>query len=260
MLVIIQMVEVARPMEGLGKARPAPFLRKTCEMVSDPDTDRVVSWGSSWDSFVVGDEHEFSKQVLPRYFKHSNFSSFIRQLNTYVVLFCDVVQSVILLGHPATFLVPMDNPRAKEARIQGTSLTSFAQGFRKINSDRWEFANEGFQGRKKHLLKNIKRRRKFGNHTKPGSSTVTSDYPNAGKEAELETLKKDQEVVKAEILKLIEEREKLQHEINQVAERIRYAVCRHRQMFLFLAKAAKSPKESRRKRELDVSFLRNMHS
>ncbi|XP_010051447.2 heat stress transcription factor A-2-like [Eucalyptus grandis] len=165
--------EVARPMQGLGEARPAPFLRKTYEMVSDPSTDPVVSWSLSRGSFVVWDPHEFSKQVLPRYFKHSNFSSFIRQLNTY--------------------------------------------GFRKIDMDRWEFANQGFQEGKKHLLKNIRRRCKLSDHMKTSSSTVASDYPEAGKEAELEMLKKDQEGLKAEILKLREEWEHLQHEINQVA-------------------------------------------
>ncbi|KAF8036255.1 hypothetical protein BT93_C2080 [Corymbia citriodora subsp. variegata] len=205
---------VARPMQGLGEAGPPPFLRKTYKMVSDPSTDPVVSWSSSRESFVVWDQHEFSKQVLPRYFKHSNFSSFIRQLNTY--------------------------------------------GFRKIDTDQWEFANTGFREGKKHLLKNIRRRRKLSDHVKASSSTVTLDYPKAGKEAELEMLKKDQEALKAEILKLREERESSQHEINQVTERIHHAECRCQQMFHFLSKAAKSPNfihiihERRQKRELEA--------
>ncbi|KAI3410665.1 HSF_DOMAIN domain-containing protein [Psidium guajava] len=105
------------------------------------------------------------------------------------------------------------------------------QGFRKFDSDRWEFANEGFQEGKKHLLKNIKRRGKFSDHRKrkPSSRNVAPDFLKGGREAERETLKKNQETVKSEILKLREEREDLRHEINQVAERIHYAKCRHRQ-------------------------------
>uniref|UniRef100_A0A0D9YAQ5 HSF-type DNA-binding domain-containing protein n=1 Tax=Oryza glumipatula TaxID=40148 RepID=A0A0D9YAQ5_9ORYZ len=74
-----------RPMEGLGEAGPAPFVAKTYEMVADAATDAVVSWGpgGSGASFVVWDPHALAAAVLPRFFKHANFSSFVRQLNTY---------------------------------------------------------------------------------------------------------------------------------------------------------------------------------
>ncbi|KAI3694974.1 hypothetical protein L1987_77960 [Smallanthus sonchifolius] len=59
-------------------------------MVEDPATDSVatdsvVSWSRGRNSFVVWDSHKFSTTLLPMYFKHSNFSSFIRQLNTCIM-------------------------------------------------------------------------------------------------------------------------------------------------------------------------------
>ena len=50
-------------------------------MVNSPNVD-LVSW-SNGDSFVIVDVEKFSRTVLPKYFKHSKFSSFVRQLNFY---------------------------------------------------------------------------------------------------------------------------------------------------------------------------------
>ncbi|XP_022869962.1 heat stress transcription factor A-5-like [Olea europaea var. sylvestris] len=66
-----------------GGGGPAPFLLKTYEMVDDSTTDDIVSWSGSTKSFVVWNPPEFARLLLPSYFKHNNFSSFIRQLNTY---------------------------------------------------------------------------------------------------------------------------------------------------------------------------------
>ena len=43
----------------------------------------IASWSSGGDSFVIKDVEAFSSEILPLYFKHSKFPSFVRQLNFY---------------------------------------------------------------------------------------------------------------------------------------------------------------------------------
>ncbi|KAM2019752.1 hypothetical protein ACFX1T_022511 [Malus domestica] len=62
---------------------PPPFLNKTYDMVDDPDSNRVVSWSREGGNFVVWDPYILVMSLLPKYFKHNNFSSFVRQLNTF---------------------------------------------------------------------------------------------------------------------------------------------------------------------------------
>lgn len=66
-----------------GRGIP-PFLTKVYEMVNDPKTDEIISWSSGGTCFTVWDHHIFAKEILPKHFRHDNFSSFIYQLNNYV--------------------------------------------------------------------------------------------------------------------------------------------------------------------------------
>ncbi|KAK4734489.1 hypothetical protein R3W88_008750 [Solanum pinnatisectum] len=62
---------------------PTPFLTKTYQLVEDQSIDDVISWNEDGSTFIVWNPTEFAKDLLPKYFKHNNFSSFVRQLNTY---------------------------------------------------------------------------------------------------------------------------------------------------------------------------------
>lgn len=75
---------VPQPLESLQGNPIPPFLSKTYDLVDDPSMDPIISWGPTGESFVVWDPMEFARLILPRNFKHNNFSSFVRQLNTYV--------------------------------------------------------------------------------------------------------------------------------------------------------------------------------
>ncbi|ESQ45322.1 hypothetical protein EUTSA_v10011051mg [Eutrema salsugineum] len=173
-----------RPIEGLNEIGPPPFLIKTFEIVEDPNTDHIVSWNRGGTSFVVWDLHSFSTVLLPRHFKHSNFSSFIRQLNTY--------------------------------------------GFKKIEAERWEFANEGFLVGQRQLLKSIKRRATFS------SSSPSIHDPCI-------ELRREKQLLLMELVSLRQQHQTTRNYIKAMEQRIEGAERKQRQMMSFLARAMQSP-------------------
>jgi len=58
------------------------FLRKTYHMIDSCD-ETIGSWATDGETFVIKDPDRFAKEVIPQFFKHNNFSSFVRQLNFY---------------------------------------------------------------------------------------------------------------------------------------------------------------------------------
>ncbi|KAK2856599.1 hypothetical protein Q5P01_005334 [Channa striata] len=59
------------------------FLTKLWTLVEDGDTNEFICWSQEGNSFLVLDEQRFAKEILPKFFKHNNMASFIRQLNMY---------------------------------------------------------------------------------------------------------------------------------------------------------------------------------
>ncbi|XP_061560212.1 heat shock factor protein 2 [Phycodurus eques] len=59
------------------------FLTKLWTLVEDADTNELICWSQEGNSFLVLDEQRFAKEMLPKFFKHNNMASFIRQLNMY---------------------------------------------------------------------------------------------------------------------------------------------------------------------------------
>lgn len=43
----------------------------------------IIIWGELGNNFYVKNIKEFEEKILPIYFRHKNFASFVRQLNMY---------------------------------------------------------------------------------------------------------------------------------------------------------------------------------
>ncbi|XP_074587409.1 uncharacterized protein LOC141843253 [Curcuma longa] len=188
-----------QPLEALRVAPIPPFLSKTYELVDDPDLDSILSWAPTGRSFVVWDPLEFARTVLPRHFKHNNFSSFVRQLNTY--------------------------------------------GFHKIDTDRWEFANESFLKGNKYILRNINRRRSsYQAHQLGNQIGSSSEMVKSGLVGEIDMLRSDKRELLQEIVSLQQENRTTLQLMDSLNQRMQSAEMKQKQMVSFLAKVFRNPK------------------
>nr|KYP74985.1 Heat stress transcription factor A-6b [Cajanus cajan] len=190
---------VPQPIEGLHETGPPPFLTKTYDIVDDPSTNHIVSWSKGNNSFIVWDPQAFSIALLPKFFKHNNFSSFVRQLNTY--------------------------------------------GFKKVDPDRWEFANELFLRGKKILLKSIRRRKANHQSQAMQQDDVEScvEVGQFGLDEEVDRLRRDRQVLMVELVKLRQQQQNTRAHLQAMEGRLKRTEQKQQQMMNFLARAMQNP-------------------
>ncbi|GME22883.1 Heat shock factor (HSF)-type DNA-binding protein [Neofusicoccum parvum] len=60
-----------------------PFVQKLSSFLDNSNHTDLIRWSDDGNSFIVLDEDEFAKTLIPELFKHNNYASFVRQLNMY---------------------------------------------------------------------------------------------------------------------------------------------------------------------------------
>ena len=117
-------------------------------------------------------------------------------------------------------------------------LLFYIQGFRKVDPDKWEFANEGFLRGNRHLLKNIRRRK--SHHTQQltffGGSTSESDIGS-----EIEKLKTEKSTLMHEVVELQQQQRGTAQRVEKVKDRLHASEQRQKQMVSFLAQVIQNP-------------------
>lgn len=130
------------------------------------------------------------------------------------------------------------------------------QGFRKIDPDLWEFANEAFIRGQKHLLRNIKRQ-------KAPSQPPCVEVSQFGIDGEVEGLKRDKQVLLMELAKLGQQQLNTRAYLLSMEQRLQGTEKKQQHMMSFLARAIQNPafmnqlvQQKEKRKELEDSITK----
>ena len=71
-----------RKLKKVSKTEPS-FLSKLYQILNDKEYISYIHWSQDGLSVIISDPTGLSKKVLPKFYNHHNFASFVRQLNMY---------------------------------------------------------------------------------------------------------------------------------------------------------------------------------
>lgn len=122
------------------------------------------------------------------------------------------------------------------------------QGFRKVDPDRWEFANEYFLRGRRDQLNDIHRRKptggeraRSGGHHHDAQHTAIEVGQFGGLQQEVETLQRDKNVLMQEVIRLRQAQQEQSEEIADLRDAVELSTQRQQQMIAFLASALQHP-------------------
>ena len=59
------------------------FLLQLYQILEEDKYKDIIHWGENGKYFLIENVHDFTEKILPKYYNHNNYSSFVRQLNMY---------------------------------------------------------------------------------------------------------------------------------------------------------------------------------
>ena len=66
-----------------GISHSSKFLMQLYQILEDKTNEKIIHWGNDGKYFVIENLYEFTEKILPKYYNHNNYASFVRQLNKY---------------------------------------------------------------------------------------------------------------------------------------------------------------------------------
>ncbi|KAI0780561.1 hypothetical protein BD413DRAFT_462499 [Trametes elegans] len=192
------LAEQSRPIRN-GQHNIPRFLLKLYEIINDPTNEELIKWSESGDSFYIYHQERFAKEVLGKWFKHQNFSSFVRQLNLYGF----------------------------------RKITALQQGLLRMENDveTTQFAHPYFHRGQPDLLALIQRKRHPVTHTQPeggiaGLLPPTSDDKTQGQAVDvrsivdgIQAIRRQQQVIAADLSALKQSNDALWKEAIEARQR-----------------------------------------
>ncbi|RCI03602.1 stress-responsive transcription factor hsf1 [Rhizopus stolonifer] len=170
------------------KGVPA-FLNKLYNMIDDESTNILIRWSRDGKSFLVEKHEEFAKTVLPRFYKHNTFASFVRQLNMYDFHKIPHIQTGVMINE-------------SEHQI-------------------WEFSHPHFQKQRSDLLTLVTRKKNKESDSEPNLTHLVDDLSMLKEnqtqfQSELLDIKRDNEVLWQETLNSREKHQSHQKALEKI--------------------------------------------